>query len=114
MIGLKVTSNLSPFLQLINTKEINVGQISKSKAIYQFYDMVGNPVPFHYPIGELSYLQSYAKTTVTRQDLYTIKADAGNLTVQLTNMPLGNYWIEMKYFTGETITKNVGQDPEAV
>jgi hypothetical protein len=61
-----MTSNVAPFLQLFNAKEIDIGQTSKSSAIYQFFDMMGNPVPFKNPLEDVTYISAYGTNKVQR------------------------------------------------
>lgn len=81
LIALKMTSNVAPFLQLANAKEIDIGQTSQASAIYQFYDMMNNPVPFKNPLEEVAYISAYGSKKVLRNLENTFKQEEGKLTV---------------------------------
>lgn len=63
--------------------------------------MLGNPVPCKYNITNVAFISSYNEKTVSRlENNYKLKKEEGSLTVSLTGMPLGNFWLEVVYQTG--------------
>jgi hypothetical protein len=65
--------------------------------------MVGNPVPCPYTPKEVRFVSSYNKSTLESYK-YKFKQEEGSLVVRLKDVPLGNYWLEFSYFSGE-VTK---------
>jgi len=107
--GLKITSAEAPFMQLANSKEVDVSQIDKANAVYQFYDMIGNPVP--YKLNQPTAIRLVASSnkdinTVDRTTKYKFKKDEGSLSVPLNGVPLGNYWLQFEFTVKESIKAN--------
>ena len=47
---------------------------------------------------------------VSREDLYKFKKEEGSISVQLKDMPLGNYWLAVDYLNGEKPKRIVSEE----
>ena len=62
--------------------------------------MIGNPVPYkQYKPSAVRFVAAYNKEdrSVDRSDKHKFKKDEGNLSVPLSGVPLGNYWLQFEF-----------------
>lgn len=96
--GLKQLSKVAPFLQLQSAQEVDIAAAAKESASYQFQDMLGHLVTFDKQPTAVKVVSSYTKSVIDRTDAYTLKK--ASLTVQLKDLPLGNYWVMVDFTEG--------------
>jgi len=46
--------------------------------------------------------------------MFKFKKEEGSLIVQLKDIPLGNYWLQFDYFSGEVTKTKVDEEPTPV